>query len=54
MRLAARANLSEPTICEFENGFRKTNSRNVSAMRQALEGAGIAFTDEGGPVAYPL
>ncbi|AZO28507.1 helix-turn-helix transcriptional regulator [Mesorhizobium sp. M1B.F.Ca.ET.045.04.1.1] len=49
VRLAARANLSESTICEFENGFRKTNSRNVSAMRQPLEDAGIAFTDEGFP-----
>ncbi|WP_245307402.1 helix-turn-helix transcriptional regulator [Mesorhizobium sp. AA23] len=29
VRLAARANLSEATISEFENGFRTPNPRNV-------------------------
>ncbi|WP_245418834.1 helix-turn-helix transcriptional regulator [Mesorhizobium sp. WSM3864] len=49
MRLAAKANLSEATISEFENGFRTPNPRNVAAIRRALEGAGIVFRLEGSP-----
>ncbi|MDX8500725.1 helix-turn-helix transcriptional regulator [Mesorhizobium sp. VK4C] len=48
VRLAAKANLSEPTISGFENGFRKPKPSNVAAIRQALEEAGIVFT-EGSP-----
>ncbi|TGP18058.1 MULTISPECIES: helix-turn-helix transcriptional regulator [unclassified Mesorhizobium] len=36
VRLAAKSNLSEATIVEFENGIR-------------MEGAGIIFTAEGSP-----
>ncbi|TGU93174.1 XRE family transcriptional regulator [Mesorhizobium sp. M00.F.Ca.ET.151.01.1.1] len=49
VRLAAKANLSESTVCEYENGFREPNPRNVVAMRRALEDAGIVFTVEGTP-----
>ncbi|TIW23234.1 MAG: helix-turn-helix transcriptional regulator [Mesorhizobium sp.] len=49
VRLAAKSNLSEATIIEFENGIRKPNPRNVAAMRRVLEGAGISFTAEGSP-----
>ncbi|TGQ04525.1 helix-turn-helix transcriptional regulator [Mesorhizobium sp. M2E.F.Ca.ET.219.01.1.1] len=49
VRLAAKANLSESTICECENGFREPNPRNAFAMRRALEDAGIVFTVEGTP-----
>ncbi|AZO12802.1 XRE family transcriptional regulator [Mesorhizobium sp. M3A.F.Ca.ET.080.04.2.1] len=49
VRLAAKANLSEMTIGEFENGIRKANPRSVAAMRRALEDAGIVFNVEGIP-----
>ncbi|PBC02657.1 helix-turn-helix transcriptional regulator [Mesorhizobium sp. WSM3860] len=49
VRLAAKANLSEATISEFENGFRTPNPRYVAAIRRALEGAGIVFPLEGSP-----
>ncbi|PBB89098.1 hypothetical protein CK215_29520 [Mesorhizobium sp. WSM3864] len=47
VRLAAKANLSELTISDFENGLRKPRPRNLVAMRQAFEDAGIVFTAEG-------
>lgn len=49
VRLAAKANLSEMTISDFENGFRKPRSHNIAAMRQAFEDAGIIFTFGGIP-----
>ncbi|PBB65933.1 hypothetical protein CK228_24670 [Mesorhizobium sp. WSM4312] len=49
VRLAAKANLSEMTIRDFENGFRKPRPHNITAMRQALEDAGIVFSIEGTP-----
>ncbi|AZO71368.1 MAG: helix-turn-helix transcriptional regulator [Mesorhizobium sp.] len=48
VRLAAKANLSESTICEFENGSSRPKPSNVAAMRRALEEAGIVFS-EGSP-----
>lgn len=45
VRLGAKANLSEMTISEFENGVREPRPANVAAIRRALEGAGIIFTD---------
>ncbi|MGX5841872.1 helix-turn-helix domain-containing protein [Mesorhizobium sp. ArgA1] len=48
VRLAAKANLSEMTIREFENGLRSPRPGNITAMRRALEGGGIVFT-EGSP-----
>ena len=47
VRLAARANLSEMTISDFENGVRKPRPHNIAAMRRAFEDAGIVFTLEG-------
>jgi transcriptional regulator with XRE-family HTH domain len=49
VRLGAKANLSEMTIGDFENGFRNPRPQNIAAIRQALEDAGIVFTDEGTP-----
>ncbi|TPK62910.1 helix-turn-helix transcriptional regulator [Mesorhizobium sp. B2-4-19] len=49
VRLAAKANLSEVTISDFENGFRKPRPYNIEAMRKALEDAGIVFNVEGRP-----
>jgi DNA-binding XRE family transcriptional regulator len=49
VRLAGKANLSEMTISDFENGFRKPRPPNIAAMRQAFEDAGIIFTIEGAP-----
>lgn len=49
VRLAAKANLSEMTIRDFENGFRKPRPHNIAAIRQALEDAGIVFNVDGTP-----
>jgi transcriptional regulator with XRE-family HTH domain len=49
VRLAAKANLSETTIGDFEKGYRKPRPRNIAAIRQAFEEAGIVFTVEGTP-----
>jgi transcriptional regulator with XRE-family HTH domain len=49
VRLAGKANLSETTISDFENGFRKPRPHNIAAMRQAFEDVGIVFTVEGTP-----
>jgi transcriptional regulator with XRE-family HTH domain len=49
VRLGAKANLSEMTISDFENGVRKPRPHNIAAMRQAFEDAGIVFTVEGTP-----
>ena len=49
VRLAAKANLSEMTISDFENGYRKPRPHNIAAMRQAFEDAGIVFNAEGSP-----
>ncbi|TGQ73340.1 XRE family transcriptional regulator [Mesorhizobium sp. M00.F.Ca.ET.186.01.1.1] len=53
VRLAAKANLSEATIGEFEKG-KKPRPRTVAAIRRALEAGGIVFADKGSPsLAYP-
>ncbi|MBA1143080.1 helix-turn-helix domain-containing protein [Mesorhizobium neociceri] len=49
VRLAAKANLSEMTISDFENGYREPRPHNIAAMRHAFEDAGIIFTLEGTP-----
>jgi transcriptional regulator with XRE-family HTH domain len=43
--LAARSNLSESTIRDFEKGRRVPSINNLAAMRRALEDAGVAFID---------
>lgn len=46
--LAENANLSESTIRDFEKGRRVPSPNNLSAIRRALEAAGIEFIDANG------
>ena len=43
--LAARSNLSESTIRDFEKGRRLPAINNLAAIRRALEVAGVEFID---------
>ncbi|WP_035984151.1 helix-turn-helix transcriptional regulator [Bradyrhizobium sp. STM 3843] len=43
--LAARSNLSESTIRDFEKGRRIPSVNNLAAIRRALEAAGVEFID---------
>jgi len=43
--LAARSNLSESTIRDFEKGRRVPSINNLAAIRRALEVAGVQFID---------
>jgi transcriptional regulator with XRE-family HTH domain len=43
--LAARSNLSESTIRDFEKGRRVPSINNLAAIRRALEAAGVDFID---------
>lgn len=43
--LAARSNLSESTIRDFEKGRRTPSVNNLAAVRRALEAAGVEFID---------
>jgi transcriptional regulator with XRE-family HTH domain len=45
--LAARSNLSESTIRDFEKGRRTPGPNNLAAIRAALESAGIIFLGDG-------
>jgi transcriptional regulator with XRE-family HTH domain len=47
--LAARSNLSESTIRDFEKGRRVPSINNLAAIRRALELAGVEFIDGGQP-----
>jgi len=47
--LAARSNLSESTIRDFEKGRRVPSINNLAAMRRALEVAGVQFIDGNQP-----
>jgi transcriptional regulator with XRE-family HTH domain len=47
-RLAEKSNLSESTVRDFEKGRRIPGANNLSAMRRALEAAGVVFVDENG------
>ncbi len=46
--LAENANLSESTIRDFEKGRRVPSPNNLSAIRRALEAAGVDFIEENG------
>jgi len=46
--LAAKASVSLSTVRDFEKGRRVPIANNLTAMKAALEGAGIAFVDDGG------
>ncbi|MCZ0734572.1 helix-turn-helix domain-containing protein [Phreatobacter sp. AB_2022a] len=45
--LAAKANLSESTIRDFEKGRRVPTINNLTAIRAALEKADVQFLDNG-------
>ena len=47
--LAARSNLSESTVREFEKGRRVPSINNLAAIRRALEAAGVEFIDGNQP-----
>jgi transcriptional regulator with XRE-family HTH domain len=47
--LAARSNLSESTIRDFEKGRRVPSINNMAAIRRALESAGVEFIDGNHP-----
>lgn len=46
--LAARSNLSESTIRDFEKGRRVPSVNNLAAVRRAFELAGVIIVDENG------
>jgi ribosome-binding protein aMBF1 (putative translation factor) len=47
--LAAKASVSLSTVRDFEKARRVPIANNLTAMRAALEGAGIAFVDGAAP-----
>ena len=47
--LAAKASVSLSTVRDFEKGRRVPIANNLTAMRVALEGAGIGFVDGATP-----
>ena len=46
--LANAANVSRPTVVDFERGARTPYPNNLTALRAALEAAGVEFIDENG------
>jgi transcriptional regulator with XRE-family HTH domain len=46
--LAAAANVSRQTVVDFERGVRTPYPNNLSAIRAALEAAGVEFIEENG------
>jgi ribosome-binding protein aMBF1 (putative translation factor) len=46
--LAAKASVSLSTVRDFEKGRRVPIANNLTAMRAALESAGIVFVDDAG------
>lgn len=46
--LAAKSNLSESTVRDFEKGRRLPTVNNLAAIRRALEDAGVQFIAENG------
>ena len=47
-RLGAKANVSEGTVRDFENGKRVPTADKLSAIQSALELAGVSFLGDGG------
>jgi transcriptional regulator with XRE-family HTH domain len=47
-RLAEGANVSLSTVKDFEAGRRAPHSKNLDAIRAALEAAGVQFIEENG------
>jgi transcriptional regulator with XRE-family HTH domain len=50
--LAATAGLGLSTIVDFEKGRRRVSDDAIKAIQQALERAGIAFTETGAEIAF--
>ena len=46
--LAINASVSERTVIDFERGARKTYEMTISAIRTAIEEAGVEFIDSNG------
>lgn len=46
--LAAASHLGPSTVRDFEKGRRVPSHNNLMAIRQALETAGVEFTEDGG------
>ncbi len=46
--LAEAAKVSRATVVDFERGLRVPHRNNLSAIREALENAGIKFIAENG------
>ena len=46
--LARRAQVARATLADFERGERTPHPRNMAAIREALEAAGVEFTPDGG------
>ncbi|RJF81871.1 XRE family transcriptional regulator [Azospirillum cavernae] len=46
--LAAAANVGSQTLADFERGARTPHPNNLSAIRSALEAAGVEFIPENG------
>ncbi|MBS7702663.1 helix-turn-helix domain-containing protein [Chelatococcus asaccharovorans] len=46
-QLASAADLGLSTIVDFERGRRQVSPEAISAIRQALESAGVEFVDAG-------
>jgi transcriptional regulator with XRE-family HTH domain len=49
VRLAGRSALSETTVAKFETGAQRLPWSKLEAIRQALEVAGVEFTNVGQP-----
>ncbi|MGX5843523.1 helix-turn-helix domain-containing protein [Mesorhizobium sp. ArgA1] len=54
VRLAAKANLSEMTISEFENGIRKPRTHIIAAVRRAFGKSGNCLHRRREPIASHL
>ena len=46
--LAVKSNLSESTIRDFEKGRRVPSVNNLTAVKSALESAGVVFVEANG------
>jgi DNA-binding XRE family transcriptional regulator len=46
--VAERAGIARATLIDFEKGQRLPRGQTVSAIRAALESAGVIFVDENG------
>ena len=47
-KLAARAEVGERTLVDFERGARAAQKSTLAAIRRALEDAGVEFISENG------